>query len=328
MNKRIVSILSAIMISAAVLGCGTQTASTAGSTKKATTVRQATQGESEKKSTIVESTKKETEKPQKNGFSENTKEYTIGSIKFEIPSYFSRQESNNSDTSAINNGDATGIWILEENHALFLAGGGNYASEPTMNEILTATKKLFNEDPISVENSVEQMIDGHSGGQFVLQVTENDKMYTCTETYVYDENNSKIYLLMLIVDPEAEYSYTDDYSKIVDSIKFVNTDANVLSQSADSSAVTPELKEFLDSYESFMDEYVAFMNKYKENPSDLELLSQYSDYLNKYTDFMQKANEYGDNEDEMSTADLNYYLEVTNRVNQKLLQAAADGTTE
>lgn len=82
----------------------------------------------------------------------------------------------------------------------------------------------------------------------------------------------------------------------------------------------PEFKEALDSYEVFFDEYCKFMKKYKENPSDMELLSDYADFMQKYTDTMQKL-EALDN-GSLNDAELKYYLQVTNRINEKLIEVA------
>ena len=82
--------------------------------------------------------------------------------------------------------------------------------------------------------------------------------------------------------------------------------------------VDPELKEFLDSYETFVDEYVAFMKKYMENPNNvMSMLSQYTEIMTKYEDFAKKIDKYDSSS--MSTEDAKYYLEVTNRCTQKML---------
>ena len=88
----------------------------------------------------------------------------------------------------------------------------------------------------------------------------------------------------------------------------------------DSGSVTPELKEFLDSYESFMDEYIAFMQKYNSSSDTLGMATDYAKMLAKYAGFSKKADAY--NTDEMSSADAAYYLDVMNRVNKKLADAA------
>ncbi len=82
----------------------------------------------------------------------------------------------------------------------------------------------------------------------------------------------------------------------------------------------PEFKEALDSYEDFFDEYCDFMKKFNESPNDLSLLGEYTEYLTQYSETMEKMGELDDGE--MNDAELKYYLEVTTRINQKLIDAA------
>lgn len=82
--------------------------------------------------------------------------------------------------------------------------------------------------------------------------------------------------------------------------------------------VDPELKAFLDSYEAYVDEYVEFMKKYMANPTDLSLLGEYTDMMDKLADFETKLDKYDSND--MSTEDAAYYLEVTTRCTQKMLE--------
>ncbi len=86
------------------------------------------------------------------------------------------------------------------------------------------------------------------------------------------------------------------------------------------SGIRDDFKEAMDSYEEFMDEYVDFMNKYSKNPSDLTLLGQYADYMTKYTKMVEKFDKW-ENED-MTTQEAAYYLEVQTRVSKKLLEVA------
>ena len=82
----------------------------------------------------------------------------------------------------------------------------------------------------------------------------------------------------------------------------------------------PEFKEAMDSYEAFYDEYCEFMTEYNENPTNLTFLARYGELLIKQ-EKMNKAFEAWD-EDEMNNAELKYYLEVNNRVLQKLADVA------
>ncbi len=98
-------------------------------------------------------------------------------------------------------------------------------------------------------------------------------------------------------------------------------DESGISDSADkvqTGGVDPDLKAFLDSYEKFVDEYVDFMKKYMANPSDLSLLGEYTDMLAELSEFESKLDKYDSNN--MSTEDAAYYLEVTSRCTQKMLE--------
>ena len=79
--------------------------------------------------------------------------------------------------------------------------------------------------------------------------------------------------------------------------------------------ISPELKAFLTSYEAFMDEYCAFMESY--DMSDMTMLQKYAEMMNKYADFSAKCDAWNG---KMNDAETAYYLEVLNRVNQKLLK--------
>ena len=85
--------------------------------------------------------------------------------------------------------------------------------------------------------------------------------------------------------------------------------------------IRPEFKEYMDSYEDFMDEYITFMEKYtKSDPgSAAMMLMEYASLMQRYTDFGEKLDAM--DESDYTTAEWAYYLEVTNRVNQKLLKA-------
>lgn len=87
----------------------------------------------------------------------------------------------------------------------------------------------------------------------------------------------------------------------------------------DRGAVSADFKETMDSYEAFFDEYVAFMKRYNENPSDLSLLSEYADYMSKYSDYLDKLDDI--EQDELTDAELAYYMEVHSRILKKIADA-------
>lgn len=85
--------------------------------------------------------------------------------------------------------------------------------------------------------------------------------------------------------------------------------------------VSPDVKEALDSYEAVMDEYVDFMQKYKDSGYSASMMADYTSMLQKYTEFSAKIDAM--DAENMSDADYAYYVEVTSRVAQKLLQVAS-----
>ncbi len=97
-----------------------------------------------------------------------------------------------------------------------------------------------------------------------------------------------------------------------------SSDETTESEQSDIDGVDPELKAFLDSYEAFVDEYVVFMKKYQSDPTNaVAMLQEYSEIMAKYNDFAVKVEQY--DSEEMSPADAKYYLEVTSRCSQKML---------
>ncbi|MCD8012906.1 MAG: hypothetical protein LUG99_06990 [Lachnospiraceae bacterium] len=78
-----------------------------------------------------------------------------------------------------------------------------------------------------------------------------------------------------------------------------------------------EFKEAMDEYEAFFDEYCEFMEEYKENPTDADLLSSYSSIMTQYAETMESKNALG--EEELNDAELAYYIEVTARIEEKLI---------
>ena len=83
--------------------------------------------------------------------------------------------------------------------------------------------------------------------------------------------------------------------------------------------VSPELVEFLDSYEAFMDEYCEFMKSYNE--SDPAQMLKYAALMEKYYEFSKKAEAW--DEENMNDEETLYYIKVMNRVNEKLLETGA-----
>lgn len=87
---------------------------------------------------------------------------------------------------------------------------------------------------------------------------------------------------------------------------------------ASTSGISPEVKKFLEDYETYMNEYCDFMENY--DSTDLSQLS-------KYTSMMSKAAELAKDSENMkgtlNDEELMYYLEVTSRVTARVAEATA-----
>ncbi len=90
--------------------------------------------------------------------------------------------------------------------------------------------------------------------------------------------------------------------------------------SADSGVLSPEFKKTMDDYEAWFDHYCEVMKKYQDNPSDLELMSEVTDLLSEETTMLEQMENM--DESEMNSAELAYYIEVTARIEKKLLEVA------
>ena len=84
--------------------------------------------------------------------------------------------------------------------------------------------------------------------------------------------------------------------------------------------IDPDFKAWVDSYEAFIDSYIAFMQRYSTSDDTLSMMNEYLEYMQKYNDFVTKAASL--DESKMNAAESAYYLEVTLRIEQKLLKAS------
>lgn len=97
-------------------------------------------------------------------------------------------------------------------------------------------------------------------------------------------------------------------------------DEDAEAEESDSGVISPDFKKTMDDYEAWFDHYCEVMKKYQENPSDLELLTEMSDLIAEETTMFEQLENM--DESEMNNAELAYYIEVTARIEKKLLEAA------
>lgn len=148
--------------------------------------------------------------------------------------------------------------------------------------------------------------------------------------------------IQMLYPVESDYDYHEEFLNVINNIECLSPDycVGTVSTSLDnlsnnhsnyselstsnsnnvSTGVSPEVKELLDSYEVFMDKYIDYMNKVESGASTTTLLADYYDILAQYEDYGKKLQKLENSN--MSEADYEYYIEVTGRVNKKLLNAS------
>lgn len=165
-------------------------------------------------------------------------------------------------------------------------------------------------------------------GSDTSYLAKNDNGYEVSLNYSdYDGQEVTIYISK-IKDKNTQDLNSNSDDTISDSDDKSNIDKNDNSDSDKSdkdnksdSGVSPDFKKAMDSYEKTMNEYVKFMKKYSESDNSLSMAADYAKYLKKYTDTMDKLDAI--DEDSLSDADLEYYIEVSGRITSKLAEVAA-----
>ncbi len=124
---------------------------------------------------------------------------------------------------------------------------------------------------------------------------------------------------------EDEAVTTEDYSEdaeAADSAEEADGGAEETGESSGDglSVISPEFKKTMDDYEAWFDHYCEVMKKYQDNPSDLGLMTEMTELLSEETTMLEQLENM--DESEMNSAELAYYLEVTARIQGKLLEVA------
>ena len=116
-----------------------------------------------------------------------------------------------------------------------------------------------------------------------------------------------------IEDPGEQADDTEDSDSDNDADEDAGDDAG-------DGVLSPEFKQTMDDYEAWFDHYCEVMKKYSENPSDVELLTEMTDLLAEESTMLEEMETM--DQSEMNAAELAYYLEVTARIEKKLLEVA------
>ena len=263
--------------------------------------------------------------PQKNGFDSSTNEiYTLAGYTVEIPKYWKSERKNDFGFQryAETGGKVAMLQVsaqAETDDSYPVSFDGLMSDNDNMIAMIESTcfKDVDYEvvdtgviKGILYKGTITDKESGLSGhGEWFAFASEKDRSWCA---------------LILAQTDNTEYTYTDDFMKMIKSIKPVEiTSPETMTTPADTNLVDGMRKDFkdaMDSYEAFMDEYVAFMKKYSDNPSDIGLLADYAKYMSKYADMVEKFDKW--ESEDLNDAELAYYIDVQARVSKKLLEVA------
>lgn len=115
----------------------------------------------------------------------------------------------------------------------------------------------------------------------------------------------------------AENDTSEEVEETQESEDAISESSNE-SEIVNSDEIRPEFKEAMDSYEAFYDEYCDLLKQYSQDPSDFTLLTKYADMMQKVGEVDEKFKAW--DEKDMTTAEQKYYIEVSARITQKLLE--------
>lgn len=257
---------------------------------------------------------------------------TLGSFDFMVPFYWFTDEKDESSIHFYAENTKNDIALLMIN---MLNIGADISNTDFEERGITSWKSSVGSTGTIVQEPSRIEVNGLPGVQGIISIEDNGGyVFQDILTIVFNENTDTILYLQLITTDNTIFKYDSDYTKIINSITAsepqvtdsTSSDSNgggraeSSSMTTSSNSVTPELKEFLDSYEAYIDQYIAFMQRYENSDDTYSMLYDYLDMMQQYADFAEKLDQY--DTDKMSAVDSAYYLEVTTRVAKKLYAAA------
>lgn len=162
---------------------------------------------------------------------------------------------------------------------------------------------------------------------FTVNYNKDDNFYDADNnagwhvSIKYEGNN----IMSIDIDAPSESSTapsaSEDTTKPAESKQAQSKPAKTANNDSDMvDGMRRDFKEAMDSYEEFFDEYVAFMKKYENSDNPMSMFSNYTKFMSQYSETMQKLDEWKSKD--LNTKEAAYLLDVTNRINKKLLEVA------
>ena len=265
-------------------------------------------------------------------------------IEYEMPSYYSYEEG-------------TFNWYPSEygcSSIQFMIGNMDMTEEEFKTQrdhfggMSAGFLENYNIYPVEFLKSQDYSVAGHSAFMFVWDVDDEfGNPGKCYIVLIFDEETEKIITVLFdhyLPCSNKDASCEEDFlhmletavpiennlsERVIDTIDASEKTEEVGSSESveepkseteameNRSGISDEFKKAMDGYEEYFDEYIQIMEQVKNNPSDLALISKYTEFMGTYADTMAKFEAIEDSE--MTDEEAAYYIEVQNRINQKLL---------
>ena len=117
-------------------------------------------------------------------------------------------------------------------------------------------------------------------------------------------------------EPETEAVETTQATEPVEE-ETTEADAEAAAEE-DSDSSFEDFKKTMDDYEDFMNSYCDLMEKYNSDPATY--MTEYLEMNQKYLTVMKELEDLED--DDLTDEEMDYYLEVMNRINTRLAEVA------
>ncbi len=215
--------------------------------------------------------------------------------------------------------DKEGVTALIAWHAMFRVyqdTDPNYYNElkeaPSPDSKLAETENAAIKQNGTVSNAIAYYLDSLTVPVLIKATRGSSGEPLGEQEYLIDTNGEES------PEPaEVEPPTEDEPESIPESEPEAESEPEPSAPALTAEGFRPEFKVAMDAYEAFYDEYCDFLAEFNKNPTSQSLLSRYTDFLKRAEEFDEKFDEWDG--DKLNDAELKYYLEVQNRVMQKLL---------
>lgn len=262
--------------------------------------------------------------------SDNYNSVEIGDMIFQVPDYYEGDDTDGSESMTLYAEKGEGLSFISLTPMDIQSDEGDFSAnyEAVADAALeTIFGSSGSDDSHKVDSSEFRTSEGLQASEtnFVYHLVSDDVDVPLDGKLILINNrdHNKVIMAYLLQSNYSEYDYADGFIKMINEAETTavgsdSAEGAAETDSGDSDLLSPEFKKTMDDYEAWFDHYCDVMKKYQENPSDIELLSEMTTLLSEETTMLEQMENM--DESEMNAAELAYYIDVTARIEKKLLE--------